>query len=320
MCRQGFAFHDGWIYESTGLWGESSLRQVNPVSGEVERSTFLNDIVPKTQKQVYFGEGLCLLSVADHNSFRQLQRTKALLLTWKKQIAFIIDLQTFAYEKTFSFTTMTKQGWGVACSSLSQLTMDNIHLAPDVDFNLVVVSDGSSFLHVWDVSEVLQSSDSSSVPAVKEFQRVEVVHKTTRAPVKRLNELEFIRATVKSSAEIESKTTRLVVEYELLANVWYSYKVPRITFEVIYYLKDAAIDTTVRKDTTPGDERRRVAVIKEISAEAEMIGFLDLDHEHLPFDKSPEEDVLNGIAHDSKEDVLYFTGKNWERMFKLKLK
>ena len=50
---QGLLFHDGSLYESTGLEGQSTLRQVELSGGRVLRSRNLSDL--------YFGEGLALL-------------------------------------------------------------------------------------------------------------------------------------------------------------------------------------------------------------------------------------------------------------------
>jgi glutaminyl-peptide cyclotransferase len=33
----------------------------------------------------------------------------------------------------------------------------------------------------------------------------------------------------------------------------------------------------------------------------------------------PQDEVLNGIAYDTKNDRLFVTGKNWEKLFEIKL-
>ena len=57
---QGLVFLDGKLYESTGLYGESSLRVVNITTGEVEQITNLSD--------TYFAEGISV----SNNSIIQL--------------------------------------------------------------------------------------------------------------------------------------------------------------------------------------------------------------------------------------------------------
>ena len=51
---QGLEMYDGFLYESTGLYGNSSLRQVDPVSGEVLRMITLDE--------EYFGEGITVVN------------------------------------------------------------------------------------------------------------------------------------------------------------------------------------------------------------------------------------------------------------------
>jgi len=92
---QGLLFHDGKLLESTGLYGQSSLREVDLATGAVLR----NLTVPSQ----YFAEGLTLLD------------GKLYQLTWKEQKAFVYDLnadpKTFLKVGEFSYTG---EGWGLA--------------------------------------------------------------------------------------------------------------------------------------------------------------------------------------------------------------
>jgi glutamine cyclotransferase len=87
---QGLVFADGRFYESTGLYGESTLREVIPESGEVIRSLPL--------EARYFGEGLAL---ADD---------RLIQLTWRSGVAFVWDADTFELLDTFRYET---EGWGL---------------------------------------------------------------------------------------------------------------------------------------------------------------------------------------------------------------
>jgi glutamine cyclotransferase len=107
---QGLLWYDGSLYESTGKYGESTLREVDPQTGEVKRSI---DI-----PEEYFGEGLALVD------------DMLIQLTWKTGVAFIYDRATF--EKTGTFT-YSGEGWGL-CS----------------DGRYLYMSDGSSFLQIRD--------------------------------------------------------------------------------------------------------------------------------------------------------------------------
>jgi glutaminyl-peptide cyclotransferase len=61
---QGLIYHDGYLYESTGLYGQSSLRKVELETGTVLQQV---DLSPE-----YFGEGLTLW------------KRKLLQLTWRE--------------------------------------------------------------------------------------------------------------------------------------------------------------------------------------------------------------------------------------------
>jgi glutamine cyclotransferase len=72
---QGLLWHDGRLFESTGLYGHSSLREVKPETGEVVRST------PLPAK--YFGEGLALVD------------DRLIQITWQEGTAFVYGLAKF---------------------------------------------------------------------------------------------------------------------------------------------------------------------------------------------------------------------------------
>lgn len=87
---QGLVFHEGRLYESTGLYGRSSVREVALETGEVLRIIRL--------PAAYFGEGLAL------HAGRLIQ------LTWREQAGFIYDLGRFERIGEFSYLG---EGWGL---------------------------------------------------------------------------------------------------------------------------------------------------------------------------------------------------------------
>lgn len=97
---QGFLFHQGKLYESTGRYGESTLREVN-LQGGVLRSVNLSSEV--------FGEGLTV-----HNN-------TLVQLTWKSGVAYIWDIETLTLIGNFSYQD---EGWGI-CSDGNNLVMSN---------------------------------------------------------------------------------------------------------------------------------------------------------------------------------------------------
>ena len=107
---QGLVYVDGYLYESTGRNGKSSLRMVDLYTGRVLQHYDLSS--------EYFGEGL-----TDWSS-------DLVQLTWKAGQGFIYDRFSFTLKRTFPYSG---EGWG--------LTHDSKHL---------ILSDGSSVLRFLD--------------------------------------------------------------------------------------------------------------------------------------------------------------------------
>ena len=87
---QGLLFADGLLYESTGRYGDSSLRLIDPRTG----SLLKNKALPPT----VFGEGLAL---ADRNLVQ---------LTWKEHQAYVYHTDDFTLQKTMTYEG---EGWGL---------------------------------------------------------------------------------------------------------------------------------------------------------------------------------------------------------------
>jgi glutamine cyclotransferase len=109
---EGLVYADGYLYESSGLYGQSELRQEVLATGKVTETHEL--------PSVYFAEGLTIWD----DSLVQ--------LTWESRVGFVYNLQTFALREVFSYAT---EGWG--------LTHDDSRL---------IMSDGTSRLYFWDPS------------------------------------------------------------------------------------------------------------------------------------------------------------------------
>lgn len=107
---EGLFYSGGFLYESTGLDGASSLRRVDLASGNVLQEYNLPN--------QYFGEGIALVN------------DNIIQLTWQSNIGFIYDKTTFALLGNFTYPT---EGWG--------LTFDGKHL---------IMSDGTDHLYFLD--------------------------------------------------------------------------------------------------------------------------------------------------------------------------
>jgi glutaminyl-peptide cyclotransferase len=98
---QGLLLHDGLLYESTGRYGESTLRTVDPADGSV-----LNRVAVDS---MYFAEGLARVD------------DRLIQLTWKEGVARILDVETLESVGTFTYGG---EGWGL-CYDGSSLWMSD---------------------------------------------------------------------------------------------------------------------------------------------------------------------------------------------------
>lgn len=98
---QGLLLHDGRFYESTGQKGASSLREVDPTSGDVLRL--------RANDPVVFAEGLALVG------------ERLVQLTWMDQKAFVYDRSTFDLLAEHDYEG---QGWGL-CYDGARLIMSD---------------------------------------------------------------------------------------------------------------------------------------------------------------------------------------------------
>ncbi|OGU10633.1 MAG: hypothetical protein A2X61_05090 [Ignavibacteria bacterium GWB2_35_12] len=103
---QGLIYYKGYLYESTGLRGESTIRKLDTASGKVLKRIV---IAPE-----HFAEGITIFN------------NKIYMMTWLSNLCFVYDLESFSMEGSFSYYG---EGWG--------LTNYN---------NLLIMSDGSNVL------------------------------------------------------------------------------------------------------------------------------------------------------------------------------
>ena len=210
---EGLFYLNGYLYESTGLEGHSSIRKVRLETGEVLRQA---DIPAK-----YFGEGIVNW------------RGRLISLTWKSQVGFVWDLDSFKLKSTFHYEG---EGWALTHNDKQ-----------------IIMSDGTSMLRFLDPD------------TLKETGRVQVT--VDGKALRNVNELEW-------------------VEGEIYANVWQTNWIVRIdptSGEVVGAINLAGLLT--REDIVPG-----------------------------------QTDVLNGIAYDAKNHRLFVTGKNWPKLFEIRLR
>jgi len=81
---QGLVYHDGFLYEGTGLNGQSQLRKVRLETGEVLQHIDLSS--------EYFGEGIAIV------------QSNVIQLTWRSHIGFVYNFADFKLLRQFSYS------------------------------------------------------------------------------------------------------------------------------------------------------------------------------------------------------------------------
>ncbi|MFZ0663706.1 MAG: glutaminyl-peptide cyclotransferase [Acidobacteriaceae bacterium] len=136
---QGLVYVDGHLYESTGLNGQSTLREDDLETGRVLKEVS----VPSR----YFAEGLTNWG------------STLIQLTWKAHVAFVYDRASFRLLKTFRYPW---EGWG--------LTQDGKHL---------IMSDGTETIHFLNpetFAEVRSIRVTDHGKPVKNVNELEYIH------------------------------------------------------------------------------------------------------------------------------------------------
>ena len=90
---QGLEFYNGFLYESTGLNGYSTISKIDLLNDKVLEKKYLEN--------KYFGEGLTIIN------------DNLIQLTWKNKIGFIYDPNTLDLKNSFNYDKNT-EGWGLA--------------------------------------------------------------------------------------------------------------------------------------------------------------------------------------------------------------
>jgi glutaminyl-peptide cyclotransferase len=244
---QGLIYARGFLYESTGREGQSSIRKVELKTGRVIQRRDLDNR--------FLGEGLT---------------------EWRGQL---IQLTTPRTKPNPIHSMIENSDFTIALFS-RYLDLDN---GVGYDFNslepksrLHIAGDGWGLTH--DDRELIKSDGTSMLrflnPDTLKWQEQVGVTDNGQG-IRWLNELEFVNGTV-------------------YANIW---------------------------------QQDRIAIIQPDSGE--VTGWIDLS-ELRPRLVPPPQDVeglgaygkavANGIAYDAAEDRLFVTGKNWPRLFEIRLR
>jgi glutamine cyclotransferase len=107
---QGLEYYGGYLYESTGIAGQSTLRKVALDTGQVIQKVGL--------PSEYFGEGLTIF------------RGKIYQLTWLSKKGFVYNLRTFRQVGEFPYET---EGWGLTHDDKSLIMTDGTNKIRYID-------------------------------------------------------------------------------------------------------------------------------------------------------------------------------------------
>ena len=253
---QGLTFANGKLYESAGLYGQSSVRILDPNTGDAKQ------IVKVDGK--FFAEGMTFY------------KDKLVQIVWKKATGFVYDAHDIAAPPiTYTYeTTKDNEGWG---------------LTYDYDRGHLVVTDGSANLIFWD-PDCWQTGHCAPVADRPPVQ----VTRLDGSPAEELNEIEYWRGRV-------------------LANIWYS--------DVLLVINP----DTGRVEKEYGKcsvwvLMRPLSFITWYAHFALLYYFASSsDFGSIYPKRNSGADVFNGISVSDDPDVLYVTGKKWDRIFKVKL-
>ena len=122
---QGLIYLNGFLFESTGRNGQSTLRKVKLQTGQVLQQHSLD--------RAYFAEGLTEWD------------DQLVQLTWVSNTAFVYDLDSFALRRTFHYSG---EGWGLTHDQQGFILSDgteNLHFLDPNTFRetrALVVTDG----------------------------------------------------------------------------------------------------------------------------------------------------------------------------------
>ena len=107
---QGLVVHNGFFYESTGQYGDSTLRKVEIESGKV--------LQKKDLSEDYFAEGMTILN------------GKIYQVTWKEKTGFVYDSNDFKLLKEFPYQG---EGWGLTNDGKNLILSDGTHVIRFLD-------------------------------------------------------------------------------------------------------------------------------------------------------------------------------------------
>jgi glutamine cyclotransferase len=126
---QGLVYDDGFLYEGTGIYGESDLRKVELNTGKIVKQKKLEDLL--------FGEGVAILG------------EKIFQITWTSRVGFVYEKNTFELVNKIYYQN---EGWGLATNKDKLVMSDGSNVIYFVEPELFSIV---SSIEVYDNEKLL---------------------------------------------------------------------------------------------------------------------------------------------------------------------
>jgi glutamine cyclotransferase len=215
LFTEGFLFHDGQLFESTG--SPEELPQTKSVIGISDLITgkFIRKI--EIDKRKYFGEGIVFLN------------NKLYQLTYKNQVGFIYDARTFKEIGQFKYSNA--EGWGLTTDGTNIIMSDGTNSLTILDpvkltavkklqvtekgypidkLNELEFIKGFIYANIW-MSDMIVKIDTSSGNVVGKIDL-----KSLTSEARRINP----KAEVLNGIAYDSTTDKIYVTGKLWANIY----------------------------------------------------------------------------------------------------
>ena len=138
LFTQGLIHYNGFIYESAGLYGRSSLRIIDPSTWTVIKKVRL--------ASRYFAEGITIAN------------DRIYMLTYHEKTMLVFSTDTLQLVQQFHFDTFTGEGWGLT-----------------TDGDVLIASDGSQMLSIFSMPS-LSMGTNDQLKKVREIRVREPTH------------------------------------------------------------------------------------------------------------------------------------------------
>ncbi|HVY76778.1 MAG TPA: glutaminyl-peptide cyclotransferase [Puia sp.] len=200
---EGFLFHDGKLYESSGA--PEDKPHTRSMFGEVDLKTGKITAKAELDRKTYFGEGISFLN------------GKAYQLTWTNKVGFIYDAKTF--KRIGQFTIPNAEGWGMTTDGSSLILSDGSSNLTFLDpqtfkiLKIVGVKDnngpvgnineleyikGSVYANIYQTSDIIRIDPASGMVTGKaDFSQLDKQAKNKYAEAEYMNGIAYDSATNK---------------------------------------------------------------------------------------------------------------------------